>query len=265
MLQSAEISALVEMSSSDVPLRGRVLGKASPVLVGLSLHIDAKKADGSPFRLLFDTSTSWSNLQHNARQMSIDLKALDAIFISHWHYDHTAALPRLLRFIGRPIPVYAPPLEQPLDPLKAAIAYRLPSGTDLRICDEPLTIVDGVRTTGSQRVVFPRPPLTVHEHALSLSVRGRPVAVVVGCSHAPLEWLVERGAGTDEVGWLLGGFHFAPPTTATRKAELVAFLRQRHILRVSPMHCTTEAGIRRLESELPDTFTRFGLGDRRAV
>lgn len=265
MLESAEITALVEMSDQDGPLRGKVLGRPSPVLVGLSLHVDAKTDAGEPFRLLFDTSTSWKNLAHNADKAGIDLTALDAIFISHWHYDHTAALPKLLRFVGRSISIYAPPLTQRLDPLKGAIAYRLPRDADVRTCDDPVTIVDGLRTTGSREVVFPRPPLIVHEHALAITVRDRPRAIVVGCSHAPLEWIVEQGAGSDTVGWLVGGFHFALPTSEERKAELIAFLRDRKPERVSPMHCTTRSGIKRLERELRDTFSPFALGDRQAV
>jgi 7,8-dihydropterin-6-yl-methyl-4-(beta-D-ribofuranosyl)aminobenzene 5'-phosphate synthase len=265
MLTSAEITALVEMSDQDGPLRGKVLGRSSPPMVGLSLHISAKTAAGEPFQLLFDTSTSWYNLRHNAEAAGIDLTALDAIFVSHWHFDHTVALPRLLRFVGRPIPIYAPPLTQPLDPLKAAIAYRLPRNADIRTCREVVTITDGVRTTGSRQVTFPRPPLTVHEHALALSVRDRPLTIVVGCSHAPLEWLVEQAAGSEDIGWLLGGFHFASPTSEPRKVEIISFLRARQPQRISPMHCTTRAGIERLQRELPEPFFSFSLGDRQAV
>jgi 7,8-dihydropterin-6-yl-methyl-4-(beta-D-ribofuranosyl)aminobenzene 5'-phosphate synthase len=265
MLQDAEITALVEMSEQVGPPVGRVLGKASPVLVGLALHVQATTEQGEPYRLLFDTSTSWSNLRGNAEALGIDLRALDAIAISHWHYDHTAALPRLLRWIGRPVPIYAPPLRQPLDPLKGAIAMRLPKDADLRICTEPTQIVNGIRTTGSRQVTFPRPPLTIDEHGLALRVQNRPVTVVVGCSHAPLEWLVDQAAAGDDVGWLVGGFHFAPPTTEERKTELVDFLRDRGLERISPMHCTTRRGIQRLQQELGDRFAPFELGDRQTV
>lgn len=265
MLEQAEVTALVEMSDEDGPLSGKLLGSSSPPVVGLSLHVDATTGDGKPFRLLFDTSSSWGNLRGNAETAGLDLRALDAIFISHWHFDHTAALPQLLRYLDRPIPVYAPPLTQPLDPIKGAISFRLPKGADIRTCHEPTTIVEGLRTTGSCQVAFPRPPLLVDEHALAVSVRQRPVAIIVGCSHAPLEWLVERAAGDEDIGWLVGGFHFATPTSEERKAELITFFRKRRPEKLSPMHCTTRDGIARLERELPEQFRRFALGDRQLV
>jgi 7,8-dihydropterin-6-yl-methyl-4-(beta-D-ribofuranosyl)aminobenzene 5'-phosphate synthase len=265
MLESAAVTALVEMSDEDGPLSGKVWGRPSPVLVGLSLHVEAKTEAGEPFRLLFDTSTSWRNLRDNAEAAGIDLQALDAVFISHWHYDHTAALPQLLRLVSRPLPVYAPPLTQPFDPIKGAIGFRLPKDADIRTCREPTTITEGMRTTGSRQVAFPRPPLLVDEHALALSVRDRPVTIIVGCSHAPLEWIVEQAAGTQDIGWLVGGFHFAPPTSEPRKAEIISFFRERHPQKLSPMHCSTRAGIERLKRELPEQFFPFGLGDRQAV
>ncbi|MCA9715367.1 MAG: methyltransferase domain-containing protein [Myxococcales bacterium] len=264
-LRRASVTALVEMSESDGALSGKVLGRALPPLVGLSLYIEATTAEGAPYRLLYDTSSSWKNLRRNAAAAGVDLRALDAIFISHWHFDHSAALPQLLRWIGRSIPIYAPPLSQPYDPLKGAISLRLPEGADVRFCPAPTTLVDGIQTTGSKQTAFPRRPLVVDEHALSLRVDDRGVTVLVGCSHAPLEWLIDQAAGEEELGWLIGGLHFTVPTTAARKQELLAYLTRRGPRRISPMHCTTKQGIAEVERALPGQFQAFTLGDRLEV
>ena len=42
-------------------------------------------------RILFDTGQGLA-LRHNAAQLKLDLKTLDAVALSHGHYDHTGGL-----------------------------------------------------------------------------------------------------------------------------------------------------------------------------
>ncbi len=50
---------------------------------GLSFHVRAGDAT-----ILFDTGAS-SKFIHNAERLSLDLKAIDQVLISHGHYDHS--------------------------------------------------------------------------------------------------------------------------------------------------------------------------------
>ncbi len=70
---------------------------------GLAFLIEAE-AD----RVLFDTGQSGAVLLHNLDVIGIAPAALDALAISHAHYDHTGGLPALERTRPGP-PLYAHP------------------------------------------------------------------------------------------------------------------------------------------------------------
>jgi 7,8-dihydropterin-6-yl-methyl-4-(beta-D-ribofuranosyl)aminobenzene 5'-phosphate synthase len=69
---------------------------------GLSfwIEIDSRK-------ILFDTGQS-DILLHNAQILGIDLRTVDAVVLSHGHYDHVGGLRRILE-IAPAVPVYLHP------------------------------------------------------------------------------------------------------------------------------------------------------------
>lgn len=67
---------------------------------GLSLYI----TDGE-HRILFDTGASSACLD-NARALGISLENLDALILSHGHYDHTGGVEALLEQYGAPDTLY---------------------------------------------------------------------------------------------------------------------------------------------------------------
>ena len=59
--------------------------------------------------MLFDTGQSGEVLLHNAKQMKINLRDIDALAISHAHLDHTGGLHSFLTKCKPKIPLYANP------------------------------------------------------------------------------------------------------------------------------------------------------------
>ena len=68
---------------------------------GLSLFIEFAGK-----RLLFDTGQTGA-FADNAEKLSIDLSQLDAVILSHGHYDHSGGLARLLPLLSPDTPIYA--------------------------------------------------------------------------------------------------------------------------------------------------------------
>ena len=67
---------------------------------GLSLFIEFAGK-----RLLFDTGQTGA-FADNARKLGIDLSRLDAVILSHGHYDHSGGLARLLPLLAPGTPLY---------------------------------------------------------------------------------------------------------------------------------------------------------------
>lgn len=107
--------------------------------------------------VLFDTGQSGKVLLHNLELLGIEPKAINALAISHAHYDHTGGLPALLDQVAG-IPLHAHPdlfrerfsrregslrsVGLPLE--REALEQRL----ELRLSAEPAEILPGVWTTG---------------------------------------------------------------------------------------------------------------------
>ena len=103
-------------------------------------------------RVLFDTGTSGTVLMHNLDRLEIAPRTLDAVALSHAHWDHTGGLAALMGWVRR-IPLVAHPgiFQERLR--KTSSGYqqagiqltsdRLGEWFDLRLSADPSEIVPG--------------------------------------------------------------------------------------------------------------------------
>jgi 7,8-dihydropterin-6-yl-methyl-4-(beta-D-ribofuranosyl)aminobenzene 5'-phosphate synthase len=66
---------------------------------GLSVLVTARRADEA-HTMLFDVGPYADLWKGNAARLGIDLAGIEAVFLSHWHFDHSGALPEVVAAIA---------------------------------------------------------------------------------------------------------------------------------------------------------------------
>ena len=233
-------------------------------------------------RILFDTGNNADVFAHNARALGIDLKNLDFVVISHRHGDHTAGLNYLLT-VNPSVKIYAP--KEGFSVFGAALPgtfYRSDSALAARMryfdghppaelkfgtpwpaahfvwIDSLTEVAPGVSIIPTVSQI----PGTLELRELSLALRTPDgLVLIVGCSHAGIESIVEASARVaNHVSLIVGGLHLV--TTPDAEIERIATsLHDRwHVDRIAPGHCTGEPAFAALERVFKARYLYAGLG-----
>jgi len=229
---------------------------------GLSLLVDVE-ADDLSSCILLDTGSTPDTILKNADAMGVDLSRVDAIVISHGHYDHTGGLVGVLKRIGRRIPVVAHPKAFDLK-LAYRPVLRYMGGPTMREVEEaggvlvlakgPVKLAEGVVTTGEVERstsfegveefwtvadgIFVRDEMPDDQ---SLVIKGdEGVIVLTGCAHSGVVNTVIHAKslmGVDRVKAVIGGFHLIGASEG-RIRRTVEELRRLNPDLLAPCHCT---------------------------
>lgn len=188
---------------------------------GLSVLVTGRRA-GVAHSLLFDVGPYPDLWLENAERLGIDLSTIECVFLSHWHFDHSGGLPKVVGAIraARDLKGLTPPVVDlhPDRPDQRGIL--LPNGVmvmlareptlediagtggDVETNDQPHALCDGyflgsgaiARVTeyetglaGHHSIRGERcepDELIMDERYVAVCVRGRGVSVLSACSHA---------------------------------------------------------------------------------
>jgi 7,8-dihydropterin-6-yl-methyl-4-(beta-D-ribofuranosyl)aminobenzene 5'-phosphate synthase len=286
----AGTAAPIVHAPSDVTEAGSTLGVLRAEH-GYAALVDVHR-DGRVHRVLYDTGPSVDGLVHNLDRLGIAAGTVDALVLSHGHFDHTAGLHGLLRRLApEALPVHVHPdvwtrrrLASPgraleLPTLDRAVLSRAGVG----VVEEagPSLLADGAllltgevpRTTSFETGMPPghqawrgdgweHDPLVREDQALVAHVRGRGLVVVTGCAHAGVVNIVrhaKRLTGVPELALVTGGLHLreGPVLTAS-----VAALTEERPDRLAPAHCTSWTAHHALQTALPDAYLPSSVGTR---
>ncbi|MGA2479481.1 MAG: MBL fold metallo-hydrolase [Spirochaetia bacterium] len=249
---------------------------------GLSVWIDADH-----FRVLFDTGQGTMALQ-NARRLGFEPAEIDAIAISHGHYDHTGGMLATLAACQKAHVFLHPEALRGRHASSAggtvrAVGFPLGAGELFATRKEYVHWTTAVThlhpavfTTGEIPRTYPaevpagkffldaecrNPDPFRDEQALAFET-GEGVMVFLGCSHAGVHNALECALNHSRSGRLravVGGMHLgkASPEAVMQLADEIEKL---HPQLVCPCHCTGNAAREQLKRRFPDAYFEVRTG-----
>jgi len=258
---------------------------------GLALVITVRTDDDDEYTVLFDGGPAGYAVRHNGERLATDFGRIDAIVLSHGHWDHAGGLLAALELIRdaggrRETPFYVHPgmfrARASRRPDGQLVPYREIPGPDTLarsgasvVSSPEEQVIQGGRFYVSGEI--PRvtsyetglaghmslsddgewepDPLIMDERFLAVNVRDKGLVVFTACSHAGVVNVLKNAARVFPgvpLHAVMGGFHLAGPGMEQRIAETVRDMRDFDLDLIVPGHCTGFRAVHALLNEFGD-------------
>lgn len=259
-LNSLKITVLTEDS---VLYESHYLGQH-----GVSFLLEGAKGS-DVMRILVDVGQNSQALLNNMKLMNISPAIIDAVVLTHCHYDHTQGVARMLREIGkRDIQVIAHRdifrLNFVTEPYLRHVGI-MPgdsreeiekAGGSLLLTRDPVKLMSGITTTGEvkRQTDFEEVGIALKtmeggevvddqmldDISVVANVNGKGLVIVTGCSHAGIVNIARHAmelTGCEKIEGIIGGLHLvdASDVRIKRISEELAKLNPKWIC---VGHCT---------------------------
>jgi 7,8-dihydropterin-6-yl-methyl-4-(beta-D-ribofuranosyl)aminobenzene 5'-phosphate synthase len=240
-------------------------------------------------KVLFDAGPS-DIILHNLMLLGVHPKEIDAVVLSHGHYDHTGGLGALLTMAGKRMPVYSHPgvfqLRYSLTGgscryvgIPYTREYLTQIGADFQAVESPVELLPNLWISGAvpretayeevdANMVIPNqecgccetPEPYIKDQItddMALYLRcAEGLMVLGGCAHSGIINMVNHGlkvTGSIKVHGLMGGTHLGPASEAQQNATL-ASLQWFAPNFVASNHCTGFAMMAKLSQVFEKKF-----------
>ncbi len=175
-------------------------------------------------KILFDTGADGSILLHNMEKLDINPAAIEEVFISHKHWDHTGGLSAFLKI--NPVKIYIPASCSNYDGAKEVVKVK-----------EPFEIHENIFSTGELENI---------EQSLIVKME-KGVIVIVGCSHPGIKSILNSAVQWGKPYAIIGGMHGFKEFNLIDQLELIC-----------PTHCTQYQS--EIKSLYPQKYISGGVG-----
>lgn len=176
-------------------------------------------------RILFDTGGDGKILLHNMKNLGIDPKVIDTVFISHNHFDHIGGLSEIL-FENPNVTLYIP---NSLRGVKHA--------HKIIFIGQAQQLQDGLYTTGELEGI---------EQSMAVRTE-KGLVLVVGCSHPDMANILGAASQFGVIYGIIGGLHGFDQYDLFKTLQLIC-----------PTHCTQHKT--EIKNIYPEKYIEGGVG-----
>jgi len=260
---------------------------------GVSYLLEAKKDDRT-YTILVDVGSNHDVLLNNMEALGVIPSAIDAIVLTHCHWDHTRGISKMVKTIGKTqLPVIAHPaifrnvfVNTPFLRYTGMDTEDRPEqieacGGKLLLSRQPIIITQGLITTGEvERVTDfegPGPAYRLEQGNLVAdnmpddisvvaNVKEEGLVIVSGCSHAGIVNISlqsRRITNVSKIAAIIGGFHLVN-ADEEKLSKTVQGLVDIQPGFVSAGHCTGFEAQYALKSAFGERFQPMECGNRYA-
>ena len=246
-------------------------------------------------KLLVDTGASPNTVVHNAIIKGISLPALDAIALSHGHWDHTGGLEAVLAAVGKEIPVYAHPAiwdkkgtQKGSEPFSYAgiqfcREHLEQHGARFILSKKPTWLTKDIVLTGEEEMTtdFEKAdsnlailkddgtvvPDTVEDDQSLILKSEEGLVIVLGCAHRGTINIIKYAmklTGESRIYMVIGGTHLGP-ASQEQLDKTIQSLKNMQVKRIGVSHCTGQYQAAALSREFGSSFFYNNAGNEITV
>jgi 7,8-dihydropterin-6-yl-methyl-4-(beta-D-ribofuranosyl)aminobenzene 5'-phosphate synthase len=258
---------------------------------GLAHFVEVARG-GETVRIAFDFGPSEAAITHNFRVLGLDPGSIDALALSHGHWDHWGGLAGMLRTYRRAMKkdlTFYGGEDHFLPRFNQRGADRISMGRlhrdeieryDIRVesVRAPLMIADGVLLSGEMHEQEPFEPIPdnlkverdgaivpdsfLGEQTLIANLKGRGLVIVTSCSHRGIVGICRHAAritGVPKVHAVIGGFHLSG-LKEERVTRVVDAFHDLEVDWIVPQHCTGLEAMATMMHRLPQEMVPSSVG-----
>jgi 7,8-dihydropterin-6-yl-methyl-4-(beta-D-ribofuranosyl)aminobenzene 5'-phosphate synthase len=232
-------------------------------------------------------------VRENLRRLQVDLRGIEAMVMSHGHFDHTTGLEGIIADLGLagiPMVLHPDVWNRRRLRLEGTETVELPTpsrsfieASGVRVIEEraPSFLFDnGLLVTGEVDRTSGFEPgmpdqevwrdggwvddhLVRDDQALIMHVAGKGLVVMTGCGHAGVVNILRYArklTGIEQIHAVIGGFHLSGKHFEPIIDRTVAALAEIGPNVIVPAHCTGARAQLAMAQRMPDAFTPNAVG-----